>query len=255
MTSGEQPIGERQAERVRAANAKLGVAYFFVRRSGAPVARGVAEALVATLNAASAPDPIGFMMGSRSDFKVDNMFRYHDDGHVYLGHAAWGFLFSDHTYMCGSLENTTGNPVVTGRDSRIAAQYWKTYKRCSQHRPPTELLAEMSRMGYAKQHLGIPISGYSEYVYKEFHGAQPNPAEACANRWADGHEILLPGDALRGPTEVYTSYSVIAQNCLDNAVEVLNAYKASMPRPLTNAWFPNDYFDMLRNRGWSWGTL
>jgi hypothetical protein len=241
-------MGRRLDPRVKSSSTSHGIAYFFIRRTGAPVPRGAGEFYVDLLN--------GNGVAPSGRLTLSDVFPYHDSENVFLGHAGWDFLFNGLTYMVGSLENLTGSPFVFEADARVAAQYWHTYKRCTRHSPPDELLDEMRRLPFAKQQSGRDVGPYTAYCFKEFRGHEPNDAEAEAIRWDRGSQNLFRVIHEDGSeTSIWNSYSVIARNCLDNTVAVLNAYKASMPRPLTNAWFPNDYFDMLVSRGWNSRTL
>ncbi len=247
-------MGPRLDPRVKSSSTSHGIAYFFIRRTGAPVPRGAGQFYVDTLNGLAASGSSGLFSQPPPRLTLSDVFPYNDANSVYLGHAGWGFLFNGLTYMVGSLENLTGSPVVLEANARSAAQYWHTYKRCSRHSPPAELLDEMRRLPFAKRQSGRDLGPYTAYCFKEFRGHEPNDAEREVLRWDTGQEFRL-ADKYGNVSSIWSSYSVIAQNCLDNAVAVLNAYKASMPRPLTNAWFPNDYFDMLVSRGWNSRTL
>lgn len=132
-------------------------------------------------------------------------------GPMNMGHMGWGFKGGDGvSYHCGSLENVSGWAIRGGsRYGDNWGGYWKGVVRGEE-----ALTREMIRLDIAER--ALDLRNMSPYTYyKKTLVAEPNVGKAVeeAQKWASG-SVWGFG----------TSYSVIAQNCLDNAREIALAY-------------------------------
>ncbi|HSN98282.1 MAG TPA: hypothetical protein VLS89_08285 [Candidatus Nanopelagicales bacterium] len=167
-------------------------------------------------------------------------------GTVALGHMGWAFKFnSSGSHYMGSLENLgPGFGAVRVGPGESNASYWYTARsggRDSVMREFATCQTAEERFGFAKRQResGRPhdpanhITAYHQWKAIYIRTGFPQKALKEAQRWS--------GTSLFG-----TSYSVIAQNCLDNAVGVASAY-GIMGMP-DRGWHPApfSFFNALR---------
>jgi hypothetical protein len=172
-----------------------------------------------------------------------------------FGHVAWAFEESSGSFVCGSFENVGGGPVVRSTQAENEGAYWM-----ARVGGLSGVLNEMRYIPFANQKLKTQLAaakikqlpGYDEYkmfnVVVKAGGKvlgfipweedfKPDPARALAEaqRWG-------------------ASYTLVAENCLDNTYKVLNAYGArenaralmmpTLTKPST-AWTPAGWFRAL----------
>ncbi|MBV9822224.1 MAG: hypothetical protein JO144_08270 [Actinobacteria bacterium] len=126
-----------------------------------------------------------------------------------LGHVGYGFAIGNGEYTYGSVENTSGAPVVL---------------------PGADNGAWVSSGSEADMRAAMRQRGYDTYLTWNIGGTDPNAATAAANAtFGEG-------------------YSVIGDNCEDAVYRVLSAYGAQLPSPagIGNA-SPNSWWQALEN--------